>query len=232
MSQSHGYRNRRAAGKPPVAMTISRSAPRLYLKQRKKPWAHWKKPAPRPSLHVEVAAAQSLTSSRIVPPPPSLPLIEESEFRAQSRVQYKNYKKACRSLDWRKLFPNLLHAEANPPHCLALWKADLSGVLNTLRDMSQKNEFGYFLDLALYSRHAISAPAASSFCERVNSHGKLVMTERSTKMKPAKVEERVILRMNGAHAAVVPRRHLLPLAPPPRGKQRPCRRECRVGQAE
>lgn len=144
----------------------------------------------------EVAAGPSLTPSRIVPPPPSLPLIEESEFRAQSRVQYKNYKKACRSLDWRNLFPNLLHAEANPPHCLALWKADLSGVFNTLREMSKKNEFGYFLDLALYSKHAISAPAASSFCERVNSHGKLVMTERSTKMKPAKVEERVLLRMN------------------------------------
>ena len=56
--------------------------------------------------------------------------------------------------------------------------------------------FGWFLELALYSRYAISAPAASSFCERVNSHGKLVVTERSTQMKPAKVEERVMLRMN------------------------------------
>jgi hypothetical protein len=63
----------------------------------------------------EAAAVPGLPPSQIVPPPLSLPLIEESDFRSQSRVQYKNYKKACRSLNGRKLFPNLLHAEATPP---------------------------------------------------------------------------------------------------------------------
>ena len=80
--------------------------------------------------------------------------------------------------------------------CLFLWDADLAPVFNALRILNDSNQFGYFIEMALYSVHAISTPAASSFCERVNSAGKLVMTQRSMKMKPEKVEERVLLRMN------------------------------------
>ena len=140
-------------------------------------------------------------------PPPSLPLIEWHVYREQSVAQYKNYRKACRTLNWRKLFPDVA-VVPGAPHCLSLWNVNMSGVFTVLLALNvditledtpncgKLTKFGYFIEIALYSRYAISAPAASSFCERVNSHGKLVMNERSTQMKPAKVEERVMLRMN------------------------------------
>ena len=140
-------------------------------------------------------------------PPPSLPLISSYAHREQSIVQYKNYRKACRKLDWRKLFPDV-PVKQGGPHCLSLWSVNMSGIFKELialnvdvtpadtPDCGELTTFGYFIELALHSRYAISAPAASSFCERVNSHGKLVMNERSTQMKPRKVEERVMLRMN------------------------------------
>ena len=143
--------------------------------------------------------------SRITVPPPTLPIVDPVAFRADSERQYKNFKAACRYLNWPSLCPDLIDPEATGPVCFQLWKADMAPVyrkLDALNAVPLRDEdcggppHGYFLELALYSRYAIHAPAASSFCERVNSHGKLVMNCRSTQMKPAKVEERVMLRMN------------------------------------
>jgi hypothetical protein len=50
--------------------------------------------------------------------------------------------------------------------------------------------------MATQSGASICALPASSFCERINSAGKIVMNSRSIQIKPGKLEERVLLRMN------------------------------------
>ena len=77
-----------------------------------------------------------------------------------------------------------------------LHDVDLREVRKVLKSMNANNEFGYFLDLAKHSKHNVYKLQASSFCERVNSAGKIVYDEKNLKMDPDCVEKRVLLRMN------------------------------------
>ncbi len=52
------------------------------------------------------------------------------------------------------------------------------------------------IELAKYSRANVCKLQASSFVERVNSAGKIVLNDTNIKLKPDKVEKRVMLRMN------------------------------------
>ena len=52
------------------------------------------------------------------------------------------------------------------------------------------------LEIAKHSRANVYKLQASSFVERVNSAGKIVLNESNIKMKEDKVEKRVMLRMN------------------------------------
>ena len=52
------------------------------------------------------------------------------------------------------------------------------------------------IEFAKYSRANVYKLQASSFVERVNSAGKIVLNDTNIKLKPDKVEKRVMLRMN------------------------------------
>ncbi len=52
------------------------------------------------------------------------------------------------------------------------------------------------LELAKHSRANVYKLQASSFVERVNSAGKIVLNDTNIKLKEEKVEKRVMLRMN------------------------------------
>jgi hypothetical protein len=52
------------------------------------------------------------------------------------------------------------------------------------------------LELAKHSKANVYKLQASSFVERVNSAGKIVLNETNIKLKEEKVEKRVMLRMN------------------------------------
>jgi hypothetical protein len=78
-----------------------------------------------------------------------------------------------------------------------VWDVDLSPVWKFLKERpDSKDLFGHFPDLATHSKANVGRLAASSFCERVNSAGKIVFGKGNLKMKSEKIEERVMLRMN------------------------------------
>jgi hypothetical protein len=79
-----------------------------------------------------------------------------------------------------------------------VWDIDPSPVWNILKEghLNSRAKFGFFPDIATHSKANVGRLAASSFCERVNSAGKIVLSNRNLKMLPAKIEERVMLRMN------------------------------------
>jgi len=78
-----------------------------------------------------------------------------------------------------------------------VWDVDLSPVWKFLHERPDSaNLFGDFPKLATHSKGNVGRLAASSFCERANSAGKIVFGKGNLRMKPAKIEERVMLRMN------------------------------------
>ena len=116
-----------------------------------------------------------------------------------SKKQYAAYVDACRNVvPWRVLFPN-------EEFCVGekgiLWQDKLSSVnlapvWNVLQDLNIDCQFGYILELAKHSKANVYKLQASSFVERVNSAGKIVLNETNIKLNADKVEKRVMLRMN------------------------------------
>lgn len=151
----------------------------------------WDNPNPTPS-----------TAKRLVDPPPlplPIPLISAQDYMVISKKQYAAYVDACRNVvPWRVLFPN-------EEFCVGekgiLWQDKLSSVnlapvWNVLQDLNIDCQFGYILELAKHSKANVYKLQASSFVERVNSAGKIVLNETNIKLNADKVEKRVMLRMN------------------------------------
>jgi hypothetical protein len=131
--------------------------------------------------------------------PPVIPLIHEAAFHQASVDQFANYKLACRkSIAWKLLFPD-------PKYGIGLkgsfWQeklydVHLGPIWSVLAKLNADGRFGFFLELAKHSWANVYKLQASSFVERVNSAGKIVFNEKNLKLKPDKVEKRVLLRMN------------------------------------
>ena len=94
---------------------------------------------------------------------------------------------------------------ADPEFCIGqknvLWQekisqVQLAPVWKTLEELNEDGRFGFFIGLAKHSRANIYKLQASSFVERVNSAGKIVLNDTNIKLKADKVEKRVMLRMN------------------------------------
>jgi hypothetical protein len=127
------------------------------------------------------------------------PIIHEAAFHAASVDQFVNYKLACRkNIAWKLLFPD--------PKYQVGWKGSfwqeklydvhLGPIWDVLDKLNVDGKFGFFCELAKHSWANVYKLQASSFVERVNSAGKIVFNEKNLKLKPDKVEKRVLLRMN------------------------------------
>jgi hypothetical protein len=73
---------------------------------------------------------------------------------------------------------------------------NLAPVWNVLQEQNKDSRFGYILELAKHSKANVYKLQASSFVERVNSAGKIVLNDTNIKLNEEKVEKRVMLRMN------------------------------------
>jgi hypothetical protein len=151
----------------------------------------WDNPNPAPN-----------TAKHLVDPPPlppTIPLISAQDYMVISKQQYEAYVEACRNIvPWRVLYPN-------EEFCVGekgiLWQdklspVNLAPVWNLLQDLNKDCRFGYFLELAKHSKANVYKLQASSFVERVNSAGKIVLNDTNIKLNEEKVEKRVMLRMN------------------------------------
>jgi hypothetical protein len=79
-----------------------------------------------------------------------------------------------------------------------LSSVNLAAVWQLLKSCNKDGRFGYMLKIPKHSLAIANVYKlqASSFVERVNSAGKIVLNEANIKMKEDKVEKRVMLRMN------------------------------------
>ena len=131
--------------------------------------------------------------------PTEVVLIGEADFLSVSKHQYAAYVTACRTdVRWRVLYPD-------PEYCVGqrgvFWQEKLANVSlapvwDVLETANKDGRFGFFCALAKHSRANVYKLQASSFVERVNSAGKIVLNETNIKLEENKVEMRVMLRMN------------------------------------
>jgi hypothetical protein len=133
------------------------------------------------------------------PLPPNIPLISADDYYEISKIQYKAYVDACRNVvPWRNLYPDEKFSIGEKG---ILWQdklftVNLAPVWSLLESYNKDCRYGYMLELAKHSKANVYKLQASSFVERVNSAGKIVLNDTNVKLKEDKVEKRVMLRMN------------------------------------
>jgi hypothetical protein len=131
--------------------------------------------------------------------PAEVPLVSRADYLTVSKQQYAQYVAACRTgVQWRFLYPDAKYCVG---HKGIFWQeklanVNLAGVWNILKALNVQSKFGFFVELAQHSRANVYKLQASSFVERVNSAGKIVLNDTNIKLQEDKVEKRVMLRMN------------------------------------
>jgi hypothetical protein len=108
------------------------------------------------------------------------------------------YKSACKMLPWAELFPDPKYRIGVPGANWQelLYDVDLAPVWKALDELNRDNRFRFFPIMARYSKASVYKLQASSFCERVNSAGKIVFSDSNLSLASEKVEQRTMLRMN------------------------------------
>jgi hypothetical protein len=130
--------------------------------------------------------------------PPEVPLLSKQEFLTLSTQQYKRFKNASKQLPWKTLYPD-------PKYKIGvdgadwqelLYGVELQPVWKAMDALNHDDQFGAFVTMARHSRASVYKLQASSFCERVNSAGKIVFSDSNLSLSTEKVEQRTMLRMN------------------------------------
>jgi hypothetical protein len=130
--------------------------------------------------------------------PPEIPLLSWENFLPGSIENYKAYKSASKMLPWAKMFPDPKYKIGVPGANWQelLYDVDLAPVWKALDELNRDKLFGFFPIMARYSKASVYKLQASSFCERVNSAGKIVFSDSNLSLSSEKVEQRTMLRMN------------------------------------
>jgi hypothetical protein len=134
----------------------------------------------------------------VVLAPPEIPLMSREAFLVESVESYRAYKNACKLLNWAQLFPDQKYKIGLPGACWQelLYDVNLAPEWKALDELNRANQFRFFPMMARYSKASVYKLQASSFCERVNSAGKVVYSDSNLSMASEKVEQRTMLRMN------------------------------------
>ncbi len=126
-----------------------------------------------------------------------------SEIMSKFHVQFRNYRKYCKTINWEKECPDLelgkkTDEDGNkvPINVVRdLWKAKMGPVLRGITDLDQDmGRFGLLPYMATTCEGSIGACLASSFCERVNSIAKAVMTLDRTLLDGEEMDMLTVLR--------------------------------------
>jgi hypothetical protein len=85
---------------------------------------------------------------------------------------YKRYKAACKSLQWKELFPKLLWTKKEVKFPFSLWDVDMGHIMKKLiKQDPDKKRFGHLPMMAVASLGSIGGFLPSSLCEWINSYG-------------------------------------------------------------
>ena len=135
-----------------------------------------------------------VTAPLVVLASPEIPLMSREAFLDESVESYRAYKNACKMLPWAQLYPDEKYKIEVAGACWQelLYDVDLAPVWKAIDELNRANKFRFFPMLA----PSVYKLQASSFCERVNSAGKVVYSDSNLSMASDKVEQRTMLRMN------------------------------------
>ena len=113
-------------------------------------------------------------------------------------IVHNNYVLYCSEIDWRALFPDLnLPADGDYDLLDDLIEADVTVILDAMiRADPDRARFGYLPYMATGSKASVGAFLASSYAERVNSAGNLILTKGNTLLADDEIDMCVVLRMN------------------------------------
>jgi hypothetical protein len=124
-------------------------------------------------------------------------LIEKNtrKLKAEFHRVFTNWMVALKNVDWARDFGVKL---SDPPDIQKdLIKFPMGKLyLKMKRDDPELKKLGYLPYMATHSRASVGTLLAASFCERINSAGKLIMTKKNTKLKPDEVDMLATLRIN------------------------------------
>ena len=129
--------------------------------------------------------------------PPEIPLLSRENFIAESIEAYRAYKNACKMLPWATMYSDPKYRIVPGANWQELlYDVDLAPVWKALDELNRGSLFRFFPIMARYSKASVYKLQASSFCERVNSAGKIVFSDSNLSLASEKVEQRTMLRMN------------------------------------
>ena len=131
-------------------------------------------------------------------PSPVRPAEPERPDPADFDLVHARFRSACKDFDWRATFPDAgLPPEGNLRPLEDLMTIDVSVVISKMiTDDVDRKLYGYLPYMALGSAAGIGKLLASSFAERVNSQGNIVLDKGNTLLSDEEVEMLVVLRMN------------------------------------
>jgi hypothetical protein len=106
------------------------------------------------------------------------------------------------SVDWNQEFPGLgipaIKKDVDP--ITHLRKVPLGKLIQKwIAATPTRNVFGYLPFMATHSRASVGSLLASSYCERVNSAGKLIFNDSNASLSPVQMDMLATLRMPGIY---------------------------------
>jgi len=139
-----------------------------------------------------------LTAPLVLLAPPKIPLLSRETFLVESVESYRAYKNACKMLPWALMYPEEKYKIGVPGASWQelLYDVNLAPVWKALDELNRGNQFRFFPMMARYNKASVYKLQASSFCECVNSAGKVVYSDSNLSMASDKVEQRTMLRKN------------------------------------
>ena len=105
------------------------------------------------------------------------------------------YRKACRLIEWPKIFPELKLSKEYS--AVDLLDVDVCVIIQKLlNDDGDGTKYGFLPYMATHSRASVGSLLASSFAERINSAANLILTKGNTLLSPEEIDMCTTLRIN------------------------------------
>jgi hypothetical protein len=123
-------------------------------------------------------------------------LVEQDKSNAMNEFQKVLKKWLRHDVPWKTLYPDQVETDT-PDLVKDLMKLDMGVVYKQIiQEDKDRKCFGFLPLMASCSKGQIGALNAESYAERMNSMGKLVLTDGNSLLKDSEIEMLVTLRMN------------------------------------
>ena len=134
-------------------------------------------------------------STIVKPADEETPAQQTTRLQAEFDEVFPRYMKQSIAVNWAEEFKGRDIPNEKKDVCplLHLRKLPIGELLSKWRDSKM---LGYLPVMATHSRASIGSLLASSFCERINSGGKITLNEGNARLSQSELDMRTTLRLN------------------------------------